>query len=112
MIGDAAYTVSDQMHILFTGSHCQDPIKDAINYFLIQVHIHIDKSLGLLTNRCQTFQSPMQTSLSPSSGITMATPRVHNYVISVDSSMNANSDSTLVASGSLLNWGTVPQQKG
>jgi hypothetical protein len=108
MIADAAYTVSDQMHILFTGSHCQDPIKDAINYFLIQMHIHIDMSFGLLTKKCQTFQSLMQTSLSPSSVIIMATPRVHNYVITVDLSKNANSHPTLVASGSLLNWGYSP----
>ena len=33
IIRDAAYTVSDQMLVPFTGSHHQDPSKDAFNYF-------------------------------------------------------------------------------
>ena len=37
VIGDAAYTVSDQMLVPFTGSNRQNPNKDAYNYFLSQM---------------------------------------------------------------------------
>ena len=41
IIGDAAYTVSDQMLVPFTGSSCQHPSKDAYNYFVSQMQIQI-----------------------------------------------------------------------
>ena len=50
-IGDAAYTVSDQVLILFTGSDCLDPSNDAFNYFLSQMIICIEMLFGLLTNK-------------------------------------------------------------
>jgi DDE superfamily endonuclease len=37
LIGDAAYTVSDQMLVPFTESKCQNPNEDAYNYFLSQM---------------------------------------------------------------------------
>ena len=39
VIGDAAYTVSDQILVPFTGSNCQNPNKDAYNYILSQMQI-------------------------------------------------------------------------
>ena len=53
VIGDAAYTVSDQMLVPFTGSNRQNPNKDAYNYFLSQMQIQIETSFGLLTNKWQ-----------------------------------------------------------
>ena len=50
----------------------------------------------------------MQTSLSHSSDIIMATSRLHNFVITVDSRKDASSDSILLASGSPLIWGYGP----
>ena len=50
----------------------------------------------------------MQTSLSNSSDIIMATSRLHNFVITVDSRKDDSLDSILVASGSPLNWGYCP----
>ena len=41
IIGDAAYTVSDQMLVPFTGPHHQDSSKDSFNYFLSQMRICI-----------------------------------------------------------------------
>ena len=81
IIGDAAYTVSDQMLVPFTGSSCQHPSKDAYNYFVSQMQIQIEISFGLLTNKWQVLQSSMVTSISRSSEIIMATSRLHNFVI-------------------------------
>ena len=50
----------------------------------------------------------MQTSLSNSSDIIMATSRLYNFVITVDSRKDAITDLILVASGSSLNWGYYP----
>ena len=81
IIGDAAYTVSDQMLVPFTGSSRQHPSKDAYNYFLSQMRIQIKTSFGLLTNKWQVLQSPIATSISHSSEIIMATSRLQNFVI-------------------------------
>ena len=96
------------MLVPFTGLHCQDSNKDAFNYFLSQMLICIEISFGLLTNKWHILQLPMQTSLSNSSDIIMATSRLHNFVITVDSRKDASSDAILGASGSPLNWGYCP----
>ena len=93
IIGDAAYTVLDQILVPLTGPHCQDSSKDAFNYFLSQMCIHIEMSFGLLTNKWRIPQSPMQTSFSNSSDIIMATSRLHNIVITVNSRNYASSNS-------------------
>ena len=106
IIGDAAYTVSDQMIVPFTGSSRQHPSKDAYNYFLSQMRIRIEMSFGLLTNKWQVLQSPMVTSISCSSEIIMATSRLHNFVILEDTDIDV--DSIHIAPGSPLNWGYYP----
>jgi hypothetical protein len=68
------------------------------------MHVCIENLFGLLTNGWQTLQSPMKVSLFHPSGIIMATSRLQNYVMTLNSSMNTNSDSILVASRYLLNW--------
>jgi DDE superfamily endonuclease len=108
IIGDAAYTESDQMLIPFTGSNCQNPHKDAYNYFLSQMGIQIEMSFGLLTNKWQVLQSKMVTSLSCSSEIIMATFRLHNYVITEDFETNSDPELIQIATGSPLSWGYCP----
>jgi DDE superfamily endonuclease len=110
IIGDAAYTVSDQMLVPFTGSNCQNPNKDAYHCFLsqMQIQIQIEMSFGLLTNKWQVLQSTMVTSLSCSSEIIMATSRLHNYVITEDLETNSDPELIQIATGSALSWGYCP----
>ena len=103
IIGDAAYTVSDQMLVPFKGSSRQHPSKGAYNYYLSQMQIQIEMSFGILTKKWQVLQSPMVTSISCSSEIIMATSRLHDFVILEDTDIDV--DSIHISPGSPLNWG-------
>ena len=46
IIGDAVYTVSNQMLVPFTGSNHQNPNKDA--YFISQMQVQIEMSFGFV----------------------------------------------------------------
>ena len=106
IIGDAAYTVSDQILVPFTVSSRQHPSKDAYNYFVRQMQIQIEMPFGLLTNKWQVLQSPIVTSISCSSEIIIATSSLHNFVILEDTDIDV--DSIHIAPGSPLNWGYCP----
>jgi DDE superfamily endonuclease len=112
IIGDAAYSVSDQMLVPFTGPNCQNPNKDAYNYFLSQMQIQIEMSFGILTNKWQVLLFTMVTSLSCSSEIIMATSRLHNYVITENLETNSDPELIQIATGSPLCWGYCPTLRG
>ena len=106
IIGDAAYTVSDQMLVPFTASSRQHPSKGVYSYFLTQLHIWIEMSFALLTNKLQALQSPMITSLSCSSKIIMTPSMLYNFVIAEDSDNDPESLQTVP--GFSLHWGYCP----
>ena len=48
VVGDAAYTLTDQVLCPFVGSQRDSTNKDAYNYFLSQLRIKIEMTFGLL----------------------------------------------------------------
>ena len=51
IVADAAYTLTDQVIVPFTGSQRDFPEKDAFNFFLSQIRIRIEMTLAFwLTN--------------------------------------------------------------
>jgi hypothetical protein len=60
IVGDAAYTLTDQVLCPFFGSQRESTNKDAYNYFLSQLCIRIEMTFGLLTNKWRM----LRTSLS------------------------------------------------
>jgi hypothetical protein len=85
IIGNAAYSVVENMFTPFTRGHENDPAKDAYNIFLSQLQICIEMSFGLPTNKRRILQAPLQTSLQlPPSEILMSCGRLHNFCINKD----------------------------
>jgi hypothetical protein len=84
IVADAAYTLTDQILVPYTGSQRENPEKDAYNFFLSQLRIRIEMSFGLLTTKFRILRSPLQTKLAMSASVFEACARLHNFVINND----------------------------
>ena len=84
-VGDAAYTLTDQCIIPFTGSQRLNPTKGSFNYFFSQVRIRIEMAFGLLTTKWQILKKSLFVSLSVGSEVLECISRLHNYCIDIRS---------------------------
>ena len=87
-VGDAAYTLSDNLLIPFTGSQKDVEKHDSFNFYLSQMRIRIEMAFGLLQNRFRALKTPLQRSLKNNSEIIMACAMLHNFIIDEDIRMN------------------------
>ena len=85
LVGDAAYQVSDDMLVPFTGSQRKGVGKDAFNFFLLQLCIRIEMAFGLLqTKWCAVLNRPLQVSLSTAAKVIQTYERLHNFCLCED----------------------------
>ncbi len=83
-VADAAYALTDQVLVPFTGSQRHDIDNDAYNYFLSQLGIHIKMSFGLLTSKFRILRCNLATTLSVTAIVLECCARLHNFVIDED----------------------------
>ena len=98
ILGDAAYSLSNNLLIPFVGSHRDDIAKDAYNFFLSQLRIRVEMSFGLLVRKWGILQQKLGCSLNTNSDILVACGRLHNYVLinnDIDIEQPLNSSTSL-----------------
>ena len=81
IVGDAAYTLTDQVLCPFVGSQRESTNKDAYNYFLSQLRIvRIEMTFGLLTNKWRILRKSLSFSLKKSVGFLCACGSLHRFL--------------------------------
>lgn len=83
-VGDAAYTLSENLLIPFTGSQRDNLDNDAFNYYLSQLRIRIEMAFGRLVNKFRVLKKNLEGSLKRKSRIIMTCARLHNFIIDMD----------------------------
>ena len=84
IVGDAAYTLTDQVLCPFVGSQRESTNKDAYNYFLSQLRIRIEMTFGLLTNKWRILRTSLSFRMKKSVAILSACARLHNFCLLMD----------------------------
>jgi hypothetical protein len=80
-VADAAYTLHENLLILFTGIERNDPAQDAFNFYMSQLRIRVEMAFGRLTNKFRILKGCMIGSLDRISAIVMACARLNNFII-------------------------------
>jgi hypothetical protein len=89
-VGDAAYTLSENLLIPFTGSQRNNLDNDAFNYYLSQLRIRIEMAFGRLVNKFRVLKKHLEGSLKRKSRIIMTCARLHNFIIDMDNDISFN----------------------
>lgn len=84
-VGNAAYTPTEHLLILFTGSQQDYPENNVFNFYLIQLRIHIEMAFSLLVNKFRILKTPLTRSMHANSRIIMTCAILHNFIIDTDS---------------------------
>ena len=78
VVGDNAYICSETLLTPFSGVDKEDPAKDAFNFYLSQLRIHIEQTFGLMTGKRRFLRQPLQTHLDKVGEIFMCITKLHN----------------------------------
>jgi hypothetical protein len=81
VIGDAAYTSTEQMAAIFFGVDKSKPDYDNFNYYASQCLIRIEMTLGLMIKKWGILQRLSTTKLSNDKWMVRAIARLHNFII-------------------------------
>jgi hypothetical protein len=84
MVGDAAYTLSEQLLIPFTGSQRSNVNNDSFNYHLSQLRIRIEMAFGRLVNKFRVLKRNLEGRAKKNSRVIMACAILHNFIIDHD----------------------------
>ena len=98
-VGDAAYSLEENLLVPFTGSQRHDPVHDAFNFHLSQMRIRIEMAFGRLVRKFQVLKRKMEGKLPKISQIFGACARLHNYIIDNDmpiDSINEEADHLII----------------
>jgi hypothetical protein len=83
-VADAAYTLSENILIPFTGAERFDPFNDSFNYYLSQLRIRVEMAFGRLVNKFRILGHKIEGTLDRVTAILLACARLHNFVIKED----------------------------
>ena len=83
-VADAAYTLSENMLIPYTGVDRLDPAQDAFNYYLSQLRIRVEMAFGRLVNKFRILSGKVGGSLDRVTAVLIACARLHNFIIQED----------------------------
>ena len=98
-VGDAAYTLMENLLVPFIGSQKLDPDNDAFNFHLSQLRIRIEMSFGRLVRKFGILKRNLEGRLERMSRILLACARLHKYIIDYDlptTHDNADEDNLVV----------------
>jgi len=107
-VADAAYTLSENMLIPFTGANRLDPANDAFNYYLSQLRIRVEMAFGRLVNKFRILSGKIEGSLDRVTAILTACARLHNYIIQEDGPFETKADDIVAHSSAPLGMGYLP----
>lgn len=107
-VADAAYTLSENMLIPFTGVNRLDPANDAFNYYLSQLRIRVEMAFGRLVNKFRILNGKIEGSLDRVTAILTACARLHNYIIGEDGPFEAKADDVVPHPSAPLGLGYLP----
>ena len=79
--GDNAYVCSETLLMPSSGLEKDEPAKDAFNFYLSQLRIHIEQTSGMMTTKCRILHQPLQVHLKNVGKVFMHITRLHNYCI-------------------------------
>ena len=84
IVGDAAYSSTEQVLVPFTGSQRDDKDQDAFSYYLSQLRIRIEMAFGRLVNKFRVLKRNLECSYRTNARILMACAVLHNFIIEND----------------------------
>jgi hypothetical protein len=83
-VGDAAYSLEENLLVTFVGSQKLDQNNDAFNFHLSQMRIRIEMAFGRLVRKFQVLKRKIEVKLGKISQIISACARLHNFIIDMD----------------------------
>ena len=83
-VGDAAYSLHENLLVPFIGAHKLNPDKDAFNFHLSQLRIRIEMAFGRLVNKFRILKREIDGLIHNRADIIMACARLHNFIIDMD----------------------------
>ena len=98
-VGDAAYSLEENLLVPFVGSQKMDNNNDAFNFHLSQMRIRIEMAFGRLVRKFQILKRKIEGKLGKISQIISACARLHNFIIDMDvppSILNEEEDDKIV----------------
>eukprot|EP00918_Siedleckia_nematoides_P106642 GHVU01232681.1.p1 GENE.GHVU01232681.1~~GHVU01232681.1.p1 ORF type:complete len:433 (+),score=40.91 GHVU01232681.1:219-1517(+) len=81
VVADNGYMCTEKVITPFCGTAANDPVKDALNYFISQVRIRIEMAFGFLTAKWGRLGSRVNIRLKNIGIFVMAASRLHNFTI-------------------------------
>jgi hypothetical protein len=81
LIGDCAYTASEQLIPVFGGVDRLEKQNDDFNFYASQCRIRVEMAFGLMTKKWGVLQRPLTCSLSNASKLLQTVAILHNYTI-------------------------------
>ena len=84
LVGDNAYTLSNNLLVPFSGSQKKEKYKQEYNFYLSQLRIRIEMAFGRLTTKWRIFRKNLDCTLQKNSLICSVAARLHNFVIDND----------------------------
>lgn len=85
IVSDAAYPLTNEMLIPFSGPQRDTRENDVFNFYLSQIRIRIEMSFGRLVGKWCVLRSPLlQNSVLGASKVILACAFLHNFVINHD----------------------------
>ena len=81
IVGDAAYSSTEQVLVPFTGSQRDDKDQDAFNYYLSHLRIRIEMAFG---RKFRVLKRNLECSYRTNARILMACAVLHNFIIEND----------------------------
>ena len=92
VVGDAAYTLSENLLTPFTGVNRGDVNRDAYNFFLSQVRIRIEMAFGRLTRKWGILRNRLYGSQATCARVLLTCATLHNYCIDQQAESSSGED--------------------
>ncbi|KAL7540368.1 hypothetical protein ACHAWF_006659 [Thalassiosira exigua] len=83
-VADAAYTLSENLLIPYSGVDRLDPVHDTFNYYLSQLRTRVEMAFGRLVNKFRILSGKIEGSLDRVTAIITACARLYNFIIQMD----------------------------
>jgi hypothetical protein len=84
IVGDNAYSLSNQILTPFKGQQKQDVYNSSYNFYLSQLRIRVEMAFGRMTTKFRIMRTKMYCSLETQSRVIEAVARLHNFIIEED----------------------------
>jgi hypothetical protein len=81
IIGDNAYVCTEHVLTPFAGDQKEHVPKDAFNFYLSQLRIHVELTFGSLVCKWRIFKRPLQVKLKNTGRVFMCATHLHNFCI-------------------------------